>query len=361
MGKQTARPAPATAAPARKFPLWIVPTVLVGGLGVSLIRGRLEPRLRPAPRRGRRAAGGGRGPRRHLRRWAATTPPTRAPPTSDPVHTVTVAPFEMDATEVTVAQYAAFVKAAGYVTVAESVPDPAEVPERGPVLHAEARSPRCSMPTDAAAATARGKRRTRRGGATPTGASWRHPEGPQSSSEGQDELPRGAYRVGRCRRVCEVGRQAVADGSRVGVGRARRAGRQAVHLGRCQERRRRQVVRERLPGHLPGERHRRRRLRRPRAGQELPAQRLRPVRHERQRLGVVRRLVRPRLLRGVAEGQPAWAGGRGARRPGGSASAAGPARRLVPVRRQLLPPLCAQRPRQEARPTVAPTTPAFGA
>src|SRR5437899_1132230 len=46
-----------------------------------------------------------------------------------PPHEVTVAPFEMDETEVTNSQFAAFVKATGYVTVAEQKPDSKKYPD----------------------------------------------------------------------------------------------------------------------------------------------------------------------------------------------------------------------------------------
>jgi len=57
----------------------------------------------------------------------ADGPPDEAPP-----HEVAVAPFLLDRTEVTNAQFAAFVKATGYVTVAERPPDPAKYPGANP-------------------------------------------------------------------------------------------------------------------------------------------------------------------------------------------------------------------------------------
>ena len=47
----------------------------------------------------------------------------QAAPDEYPKHAVKVDPFWMDATEVTNAQFAAFVKATGYVTTAEKAPD----------------------------------------------------------------------------------------------------------------------------------------------------------------------------------------------------------------------------------------------
>ena len=100
-----------------------------------------------------------------------------------PVHRVQLQGFWMDAHEVTNAQFAAFVKATGYVTVAEQKPDPAEFP---------------GVPADKLVA----------GSVvfTPTaqkvslqdhlqwwqyvpGANWQHPEGQGSSIKGKENLP----------------------------------------------------------------------------------------------------------------------------------------------------------------------------
>jgi formylglycine-generating enzyme len=51
---------------------------------------------------------------------------------AQPVHRVAVDPFWMDATEVTNAQFAAFVKATGYVTIAERRPTRQEFPDTRP-------------------------------------------------------------------------------------------------------------------------------------------------------------------------------------------------------------------------------------
>src|SRR5688572_1304913 len=47
---------------------------------------------------------------------------------AEPIHTVTVGGFWMDATEVTNEQFEAFVKATGYKTIAERQPDPQQFP-----------------------------------------------------------------------------------------------------------------------------------------------------------------------------------------------------------------------------------------
>lgn len=89
---------------------------------------------------------------------------------------VTVGSFMMDATEVTNAQFAAFVKATGYVTLAEkgfagdlTVPDAQRQP--GSAVF--------QMPEPGRAP----------GWTFIPGANWRHPEGPGSSIHGKDNEP----------------------------------------------------------------------------------------------------------------------------------------------------------------------------
>jgi formylglycine-generating enzyme len=102
---------------------------------------------------------------------------------SRPVHRVYVDGFWMDATEVTNEQFAAFVKATGYVTVAERTPRAEEFPTAAP-QDLVAGSVVFSPP----------------GHAVPIndhfqwwsyihGANWRHPLGPKSSIQGKQRLP----------------------------------------------------------------------------------------------------------------------------------------------------------------------------
>ena len=100
-----------------------------------------------------------------------------------PVHLATVDGFWMDQTEVTNAQFAAFVKATSYVTFAEKAPNPKDYPgvpaeklvagsavfkpPAGPVSLAEPYSWWEYAP----------------------GASWKHPEGLNSTIEGRDSEP----------------------------------------------------------------------------------------------------------------------------------------------------------------------------
>ncbi|MCO4292879.1 formylglycine-generating enzyme family protein [Solitalea sp. MAHUQ-68] len=100
-----------------------------------------------------------------------------------PIHRVRVKGFYMDATEVTNAQFAAFIKATGYVTVAEQKPTKEEFPG-APEENLVAGSVVFTPPA----------------GKVPLnnhykwwnyieGASWRHPSGPESSIAGKDNFP----------------------------------------------------------------------------------------------------------------------------------------------------------------------------
>jgi len=100
-----------------------------------------------------------------------------------PIHRVYVDGFWMDATEVTNAQFAKFVEATGYVTVAEIAPTkeefPAAPPENlvaGSVVFAPTAGP---VPLDS----------HYRWWSYVKGANWRHPEGPQSDIKGRENYP----------------------------------------------------------------------------------------------------------------------------------------------------------------------------
>ena len=88
------------------------------------------------------------------------------PPDEAPVHTVTVSSFLMDRHEVTNAQFAAFVRAAGYKTVAERpLPKQFAGAKPGAVVF-------------------------RKGGwSFVSGANWQHPDGPGSSIRGKENYP----------------------------------------------------------------------------------------------------------------------------------------------------------------------------
>ncbi len=100
-----------------------------------------------------------------------------------PVHRVRVDGFWMDATEVTNEQFAKFVEATGYVTIAEQTPKaedfPGAPPENlaaGSVVFAP---PKEEVPLDTHF----------RWWTYVKGANWRHPEGPESDLKGREKHP----------------------------------------------------------------------------------------------------------------------------------------------------------------------------
>ncbi|PRY27829.1 formylglycine-generating enzyme required for sulfatase activity [Spirosoma oryzae] len=100
-----------------------------------------------------------------------------------PVHAVAVDNFWMDAHEVTNAQFKAFVKATGYITIAERPLNPADYPGVSPdklipgsaVFSPPARPVSLANPL--------------RWWAYVASANWRHPQGPGSSIVGKDNEP----------------------------------------------------------------------------------------------------------------------------------------------------------------------------
>lgn len=104
-------------------------------------------------------------------------------PEEAPVRIVKVDPFWIDETPVTNAQFAAFVAATGYVTLAEIAPDPADYPGLDPEL-AQPGSlvfEKTPGPVDMQDFTQWWKFRL--------GTDWRHPLGPESSIDGLDDHP----------------------------------------------------------------------------------------------------------------------------------------------------------------------------
>ena len=104
-------------------------------------------------------------------------------PDEMPQHQVTVAGFWMDRTEVSNEQFEQFVRATGYVTIAERPPDPKEFPGADPALLVPGSvvftPPAEAVPLDNPAAW----------WSYVPGANWRHPEGPNSSSVGRGKYP----------------------------------------------------------------------------------------------------------------------------------------------------------------------------
>ena len=100
---------------------------------------------------------------------------TEFSPDETPVHERTVAPFAIDVHPVTNEQFAAFVEATGYVTVAERPLDPADFPGADPAELVPGGL--VFTPTDGPVDLGDWRRWWRWG----AGASWRHPFGPESS------------------------------------------------------------------------------------------------------------------------------------------------------------------------------------
>ena len=102
---------------------------------------------------------------------------------SRPVHRVFVDGFWMDRTEVTNEQFARFVKATGYVTVAERTPRAEDFPG-APSDSLVPGSVVFSPPREAVPLTD-----PYHWWADVNGANWRHPLGPESSIAGQEQFP----------------------------------------------------------------------------------------------------------------------------------------------------------------------------
>jgi formylglycine-generating enzyme len=102
---------------------------------------------------------------------------------SRPIHRVRVDGFWMDKTDVTNREFAAFVKATGYVTVAERTPKAEDFPDAPPenlvagsvVFHPTSHA----VPLDD----------YYQWWTYVHGANWRHPEGPKSSLNGREDFP----------------------------------------------------------------------------------------------------------------------------------------------------------------------------
>ncbi len=91
-------------------------------------------------------------------------------PGEGPPKRVSVKPFRIDRTDVTNAQFAAFVAATGYVTRAERGPSPSSLVFVGPQGQIDLSDPSQWW-------------------RIVEGADWRHPAGPDSTLEGRDHLP----------------------------------------------------------------------------------------------------------------------------------------------------------------------------
>lgn len=104
-------------------------------------------------------------------------------PEEKPAHRVAVDSFWMDEHPVTNAAFRRFVKATGYVTVAEREPDPSDYPDADPRLLVPGSLVFRKPPRRI------GLHDYRAWWAFVPGACWKHPEGPGSSLHGRDRHP----------------------------------------------------------------------------------------------------------------------------------------------------------------------------
>lgn len=104
-------------------------------------------------------------------------------PDAQPVHLVSVDGFWMDKTPVTNSQFAAFVKATGYVTAAERKPDPSNYPGVDPSNLVAGSAVFVPPPSDVALDD------LSQWWKYVAGASWKHPEGPGSDIDSRSDHP----------------------------------------------------------------------------------------------------------------------------------------------------------------------------
>ncbi len=105
---------------------------------------------------------------------------------AQPIHRVHVDGFWMDGTEVTNEQFARFVEATGYLTIAERKPDPADFP---PDTDPKKLVPGAGVFAPAGCAPGQECRNCDSWWSYCKGACWRHPEGPGSTVEGRENHP----------------------------------------------------------------------------------------------------------------------------------------------------------------------------
>jgi putative heme-binding domain-containing protein len=106
-------------------------------------------------------------------------------PDAHPVHRVYVNGFWMDRTEVTNEQFAAFVAATGYQTIAESQPDLKDFPGVDP----KTLVPFSGVFVPPAVCPPEDCRECNLGWQPTPGACWKHPEGPGSTRDGREKHP----------------------------------------------------------------------------------------------------------------------------------------------------------------------------
>lgn len=206
-----------------------------------------------------------------------TAYPEESPSTIAEVHG-----YWMDATEVTVGSFKAFVDATSYVTVAERSVDPSSFP--GLDISTSPELAYLLEPGGAVFAPAK----VASGQATNwwvyvPGANWRFPLGPDAPAAHSDE-PVTQVALEDAKAYARWAGGAFAYRSRMGICCVRTRRARGVFLRRTGQR-------QCLARHLSCRKLCRRRFRRGRAGRVLPGEWFRPSRHDWQRLGVDRRRV----------------------------------------------------------------------
>ncbi len=248
----------------------------------------------------------------------------------------------MDATEVTNTQFAKFVEATNYVTVAERKPRAEDFPGAPPEALVAGSivftPPNTAVPLDDSLVWWSYVR----------GADWRHPEGPESDLKGRENHP-----------VVHVAYEDAASYAKwAGKRLPTEAEWEFAARGGSEQKRfawgddfhpEGKWMANTYQGHFPVKDEGQDGLQRHRSRRAIPRKRLRPLRHRRQCLGMVRGLVSPRHLRprrNPGHGEKSIGPNRKPRPAGTRSRQTSPARRILPVQRRILRPLPRRQPRQ---------------
>jgi formylglycine-generating enzyme len=143
-----------------------------------------------------------------------------------PIHRVYVDGFWMDETDVTNAEFEKFVKATGYMTIAERTPTKEEFPMAPP--ESLVAGSIVFTPTSRPVPLTNHYRWWR----YQHGANWRHPEGPQSDIKGKENYPVVQIAYPDAVAYAEWAGKRLPTGGRVGVRCAGRLERKALSVGR---------------------------------------------------------------------------------------------------------------------------------